>query len=349
MAPQDRVGLIPKTAFVVSTGVFLAIALLAALTRFTIRFGIQRRKRITIEDGLIILATALVTASVGINYAQVLDRLYLAVAIQARVDGVVVPPGWEVEMAALHRWYIAQGLLAWSALSAVKFNFLFFFKALISGLGGVWWRRYWWVTVGFNLVIVGAGIPAQLMCRAFSGQGELRCFDPAGNHLFRAYGIPLVVGDIIGEILILIIPIRLIWEVKVHWTQKILLGCFLCLTLITMSIAIIRLSQYRYRSALNQVWQAYWVVLETINTVAAMADPFSIAGSTVGVVSLGLQVCNTLVTYCRSVKDADQDIQTIANKAAGLRVPLKTLRDTRGTRGERFGKSSTNQRIGSTA
>ncbi|KAL3488605.1 hypothetical protein BJX62DRAFT_239957 [Aspergillus germanicus] len=42
-----------------------------------------------------------------------------------------------------------------------------------------------------------------------------------------------------------------------------------------------------------------------------MADPFSIAGSTVGVVSL----------------DADQDIQSISNKAAGLRVPLKTLRD----------------------
>ncbi|KAL3447357.1 hypothetical protein BJX65DRAFT_308083 [Aspergillus insuetus] len=58
-----------------------------------------------------------------------------------------------------------------------------------------------------------------------------------------------------------------------------------------------------------------------------MADPFSIAGSTVGVISLGLQVCGLLVTYCRSVNDTDQDIQSISNKAAGLRVPLKTLRD----------------------
>ncbi|CEL01110.1 hypothetical protein ASPCAL00702 [Aspergillus calidoustus] len=58
-----------------------------------------------------------------------------------------------------------------------------------------------------------------------------------------------------------------------------------------------------------------------------MADPFSIAGSTVGVISLGLQVCGLLITYCRSVKDADQDIRSIPNKASGLRVPLKTLRD----------------------
>ncbi|KAI9373041.1 hypothetical protein BJX61DRAFT_505013 [Aspergillus egyptiacus] len=58
-----------------------------------------------------------------------------------------------------------------------------------------------------------------------------------------------------------------------------------------------------------------------------MADLFSIAGSTVSVISLGLQVCNMLVSYCRSVRDADQDIQSIANKATGLRVPLKTLRD----------------------
>jgi hypothetical protein len=61
--------------------------------------------------------------------------------------------------------------------------------------------------------------------------------------------------------------------------------------------------------------------------IIIMADPFSIAGSTVGVVSLGLQVCGLLITYYRSVKDADQDIQSISNKSAGLRVPLKTLRD----------------------
>ncbi|KAL3467110.1 hypothetical protein BJX64DRAFT_283835 [Aspergillus heterothallicus] len=58
-----------------------------------------------------------------------------------------------------------------------------------------------------------------------------------------------------------------------------------------------------------------------------MADPFSIAGSAVGVISLGLQVCSLLVAYCQSVKDADQDIESVLNKAAGLRVPLKTLRD----------------------
>lgn len=40
-----------------------------------------------------------------------------------------------------------------------------------------------------------------------------------------------------------------------------------------------------------------------------MSDPLSIAGSAVGIISLGIQVCQGLISYLQSFKAQDQDIQ----------------------------------------
>ncbi|KAJ5714466.1 uncharacterized protein N7483_011647 [Penicillium malachiteum] len=58
-----------------------------------------------------------------------------------------------------------------------------------------------------------------------------------------------------------------------------------------------------------------------------MGDPFSTASSAVGIISLGLQVCTQLVSYCQAWKDFGNDIQKLGKKAACLRVSQKQLRD----------------------
>jgi DNA-binding transcriptional MerR regulator len=58
-----------------------------------------------------------------------------------------------------------------------------------------------------------------------------------------------------------------------------------------------------------------------------MSDPLSIAGSAVGIISLGLQVCGEIVSYCQSWRGFDEDIQRITEKADALRMPLKQLRE----------------------
>ncbi|KAJ5793745.1 hypothetical protein N7457_000344, partial [Penicillium paradoxum] len=55
-----------------------------------------------------------------------------------------------------------------------------------------------------------------------------------------------------------------------------------------------------------------------------MSDPLSTA---VGIISLGLQVCGEIVSFCQAWQGFSEDIQSIVEKADGLRVPLKTLRD----------------------
>lgn len=58
-----------------------------------------------------------------------------------------------------------------------------------------------------------------------------------------------------------------------------------------------------------------------------MSDPLSITGSAVGVISLGLVVCDQIVQYGRAYKGYREDIQQMAAKAEAACAPLKVLRD----------------------
>jgi hypothetical protein len=56
-----------------------------------------------------------------------------------------------------------------------------------------------------------------------------------------------------------------------------------------------------------------------------MSEPFSVASSAVGIVSLGLQVTQGLVTYYSQFKAFDSDIAEISRKADGLHGILQVL------------------------
>ncbi|KGO77406.1 hypothetical protein PITC_047790 [Penicillium italicum] len=56
-----------------------------------------------------------------------------------------------------------------------------------------------------------------------------------------------------------------------------------------------------------------------------MAD---LAGTAVGIISLGLQLCQGIVSYSEAWRGYDDEIQNARNKAKALRMLLKTLRDT---------------------
>lgn len=58
-----------------------------------------------------------------------------------------------------------------------------------------------------------------------------------------------------------------------------------------------------------------------------MADPFSITTGTVGIISLGIQLCKEITTYVDSWQGYDADLESIGWKAESLKIPLKQLRD----------------------
>lgn len=56
-----------------------------------------------------------------------------------------------------------------------------------------------------------------------------------------------------------------------------------------------------------------------------MTDPFSAASGAVGIISLGIQVCQGLITYCSNFKAFDEDIANIRRKSEGLQDLLLAL------------------------
>jgi hypothetical protein len=58
-----------------------------------------------------------------------------------------------------------------------------------------------------------------------------------------------------------------------------------------------------------------------------MGDPFSVATSAVGVVSLGLTVCQGLITYWSQAKSFKRETNDVADKVSGLKDLLEALHD----------------------
>ncbi|OJI98805.1 hypothetical protein ASPVEDRAFT_80437 [Aspergillus versicolor CBS 583.65] len=56
-----------------------------------------------------------------------------------------------------------------------------------------------------------------------------------------------------------------------------------------------------------------------------MADPFSIAASVAGILSLGIESCKLIVKYCDDFHGADDQIESIALKAGGLSSTLQQI------------------------
>lgn len=50
----------------------------------------------------------------------------------------------------------------------------------------------------------------------------------------------------------------------------------------------------------------------------AMADPLGVAGTIVGIVSLGLTVSKGLTTFIEAVRDAPEDLKAVQNDLSAL-------------------------------
>lgn len=64
-----------------------------------------------------------------------------------------------------------------------------------------------------------------------------------------------------------------------------------------------------------------------------MTDPFSVAGSAVGVVSLGLTVCQGLIDYYEAYRSQDEEAEGIVQRLEGLSNTLEILQDRTGKLG----------------
>jgi len=121
----------------------------------------------------------------------------------------------------------------------------------------------------------------------------VQCPYGAGKKLLLSHAISQIVTDVTGDCLsklyktlfdakliqniVVCIPICVIWRIRVHWTQKIVLMLSLCLTIFMMTITIIRVSGMVDNGAVDIIWEVYWLILAAeVGLIMAAAIAFRI-------------------------------------------------------------------------
>lgn len=148
--PRDLILTLCQT----SISVLFALCLLSAVSRFYIRLQIQ--KQFAIEDGLFVAALCCVICSIVILFSATIDKLYLDQAVAVNLPNADIPPDFVQQSYDSHKWILICLILGWSAIMAVKFGFLFFFRKLIDCLQPL--VIYWWLVTAYNVVVFGYGV-----------------------------------------------------------------------------------------------------------------------------------------------------------------------------------------------
>ncbi|KAJ5793386.1 uncharacterized protein N7503_009364 [Penicillium pulvis] len=259
MAPQDTAGRIPKDGLLASISVLLVPAVLGVLLRLFIIIRVQKQ-RISLDDYLLIVALGFLLASIIIMYAKVIDGMYLTWAIELGMTNVTIPTDIVEVGYKFHLYSDVCLLISWCSFSAVKLSFLFFFKKLIDRMRV--WQIYWRMVFAYTVcVLIYGALVFFVSCPFFNSPKENACNVGKKKDQIVQESISLAVLDVVGDALILAIPINVIWKIQVRWGQKIFLSFSLCLTVIMIILSIIRVCGLVYHDLVDTVWETYWQFL----------------------------------------------------------------------------------------
>ncbi|KAL2784049.1 hypothetical protein BJX66DRAFT_344404 [Aspergillus keveii] len=283
MSSQGYRHRIHEDAFIISTSVLLGIASLAVLIRCIIRFYLQR-KRFSLDDGFVLASFAFLIATSIIAYTKMMPSLYFDYTAITEVDNNM--PSLSPQAQAqengyqFHLWMIIALTTSTASIVAAKLSFLFFFKKLIDRVHG--WRVYWWFATVYT-VLTSTWFEAGpfIAFLAVGGKGhavneaEVECNTGQRVRLISILSIISFVLDIIGDILILIIPVFILRKIRIRTSQKILLSLTLCLTTVFLALNIARLAGLWRDGAVDTVWNIYWqIVVTEVGVFLAAAASF---------------------------------------------------------------------------
>ena len=73
------------------------------------------------------------------------------------------------------------------------------------------------------------------------------------------------------QFIVLAIPVNILWKVKMQMEQKLGLAAFLCLQVLMIIIAIIRISGFVYHDAFDEGWVYLWQQIESCVSVSTIS------------------------------------------------------------------------------
>ncbi|EPS35916.1 hypothetical protein H072_10558 [Dactylellina haptotyla CBS 200.50] len=154
--------------------------------------------------------------------------------------------------------------LFWNILWAVKFSLLIFIWRLTDGLPTM--RKWWWGVFAFNVIMWASAIMSQyLNCRPLStvfqvGPGSCEALHPGTSARALLYAMA---ADIITDVTIMALPLRLLYGLKINKKQKFGLVLIFSLGLLCVIFAIVRGVGSIVGDAIMPVWLGVWTQSES--------------------------------------------------------------------------------------
>ncbi|KAG4437710.1 hypothetical protein IFR05_006793 [Cadophora sp. M221] len=259
MGTYDHAGRISKQDFLYSSASLLAICIIAAAARFWIRLRIQGE--FSVDDGFLIFGLCCLISGLGFLYTYMDDMMF----VEGMLTGGAsffreIPDNWQQIAYRYQRNVAVTCLLTWAAIVSVKLSFLFFFKRLLDRMHSM--LVYWYIVLAFSLAVSAYGFSVYIVpCPYFFDARSFQCGQGAKTKLTFDYAISQMILDVTSDLMILVIPVHILWRVRIRLMKKVAIGSSLCLTIVMIAVTIVRASGIRQGSVIDSVWETYWQVM----------------------------------------------------------------------------------------
>ncbi|PWY85029.1 hypothetical protein BO70DRAFT_424358 [Aspergillus heteromorphus CBS 117.55] len=230
---------------------YTMIALSSAVVIARFSLILWKLRALQIEDGCVLLAWGCFLA-MSIAYIMVMPVVY---KVDAYADGEIAP--WASMMSDalfMIKVFFANTMLLWGSLWSVKLSFLFLYRRLLRDLPGE--MKWWYMCVR---TFIGAVISNFTSC-----QRECDTHRDAVAEIASLYYSFAV--DVVSDIMIMILPLRLVLSLRMPLGQKLSVAAVFALGSICVVMAVVRVVQIGTRansdSTPSSSWLAFWGMIE---------------------------------------------------------------------------------------
>ncbi|EFX00399.1 hypothetical protein CMQ_7401 [Grosmannia clavigera kw1407] len=186
--------------------------------------------------------------------------------VEAIVAGkMAIYASLEKDLVVMLKEFFVVQFFFWLTLWAVKWSLLFLFRMLTDRLPI--YNRVWWVVIVFSvLTFIGCAVSNFTACSSMHAWFDaLACQTPRDA---RAKAISLwfsLGADLATDLLIMLIPVRVLWTLKISTVEKFSAAFVFGVGILTMITAIIRSVSLVSSTSAGQVsttWLMMWAAIE---------------------------------------------------------------------------------------
>ncbi|OJD19057.1 hypothetical protein AJ78_00929 [Emergomyces pasteurianus Ep9510] len=232
---------------------------------FVGRFGLRFWKSVGFQlEDLFVVLSWLSFLAMTILYLIVLPRLYRLTAFLA--DGKIYDEFMD-DALFIKKIFFTTTLLLWVSLWSVKFSLLVLYRRLLSRLKTE--IRLWWAVLIFTVLnLIGCIISNLTSCSSLSAWFSLTgCTSDSEVKAQLASLYYSFAVDVITDIMIMALPVKLLWSLQLPLVQKASLGGLFSIGFVCIAMATTRVIQIGSKANNNSTpsssWLAFWGILET--------------------------------------------------------------------------------------